>query len=123
MDAALLAVIAVDIGRQLATCIAVDTGGIDKKISRDILGQAMLQVGHMRVMDLWAFYFVLWSLVFGLWFRNYKSLLLWKSKTQRVAYREATGSQPSHDPSSTVPRAKRPDATLNKALVRITTEN
>jgi hypothetical protein len=38
MNAALVAVIAKDTGRQLATRIAVDAGGIYKEIPRDILG-------------------------------------------------------------------------------------
>ena len=48
MYAALLAMIAEDHGRELATSIAVDTAFIDKEIAGYIFRQALLKVGHLR---------------------------------------------------------------------------
>jgi hypothetical protein len=46
INAALIAVISKDVRRELATGIAIDTGGIDKKVSRNVFGQSLLQVRH-----------------------------------------------------------------------------
>ena len=46
MNAALVAVIAKDSGRQLATRVAVDAGGIYKEIPGHVLGQTLLQACH-----------------------------------------------------------------------------
>jgi hypothetical protein len=46
IDAALLAVIAENGRSELATRVAIDATGIDKKISRHIFRQALLNTGH-----------------------------------------------------------------------------
>ena len=49
MNAALIAVIAKYLGRQLATRVAVDASGIDKEISGHIFRKTMLQASHKSI--------------------------------------------------------------------------